>query len=281
MRRGGVLVTLVGALLLPTAAQAGGWWSYVDVKHSYVAIGGRVVVNSAHMFGETTDDVHSGKIVYYAYLVRDFNLDMAYDVRDPGDGRWWSSVDGPMVKLGALDVDGTGVSRVRGSFVVPEVAPGRYWLMLCDDGCDRAMADAVPARLHVVESSALARAASRAEKLTFDVRMLRVQLRHQTRTIEQRFDERLERARSATGDVKGALAATDRRVRQLTAELRARDGDITPILFALFGLMFGAGVVALVMRKTKETAGPAPTPGASPGPLGEYVVRSRPARSGR
>ena len=272
MRRFCVLSLVCAALLWPSAAKAGGWWSEVNVRHRYVAIGHKVFVNSVHYFTSERENerAQDGHPAYFAYLVKNVDSAITYGLQDPQNGRWWQPFDGPMWKLGRIDIVGV---RAQGAFELPDVAPGRYWIMLCSTGCERAYNDAVPTRLFIVETQVTAQAASRADYAQHELMSVNYQLRRDRRAMERAS----HRARRRSIQLEMELATTTDRMRKLSAEVRAKDGDLGGFFVLSGAIVAGALVIALARRRV----GPAPGPSAYLGRPGGYVARSRPARSAR
>ncbi|MBW3661685.1 MAG: hypothetical protein KY469_01190 [Actinobacteria bacterium] len=128
-------------------AAAGGWWSWIQLDDTYLAIGEEVTARATVMFPTVAEAdaarVHQG---YAAYLLRGIDvaaLEEAMMVPEPG--AWWSPPE-VALEVGAVDLkDGDANLLVaEASFTVPEVETGEWALMFCDAGCVNPLADVAP-----------------------------------------------------------------------------------------------------------------------------------------
>ena len=165
-----VLAFTITALLVPSAAAAGGWWSGIDLERSTVAVGQRVKMKAQVLFSSVSAAADARGHPYYVYLLRGFDysvVERAMGKRSPR--RWWSVNSGAGVfKVGRVVVhlSDTNLGKARASFIVPELAPGTYALMFCDAGCAHPLADVIPTRgFTVVADVATARIAQRNDQL--------------------------------------------------------------------------------------------------------------------
>jgi DNA-binding CsgD family transcriptional regulator len=62
------------------------------------------------------------------------------------------------LRIGTVRITATdsNLARVRASFEVPEVAPGDYAIMLCDEGCTRPLADMIPSKVIITADAVTA-----------------------------------------------------------------------------------------------------------------------------
>jgi hypothetical protein len=101
----------------------------------------------------------------------------------------------PVGEVTFSDVDG-GVVRVSLDFVMPDVPPGEYLLIHCNDPCDRQIGDLMTTPLTVVgdEGQAfLAASLDRLERRTFNLRYgFKYRLRSAVRSVERRLDPIVE-----------------------------------------------------------------------------------------
>lgn len=184
-------------MLLQSPAPAGGWWTTIDAGPSPWAPGLRVETGAAEALFPSLDAAdrayESGD--YGAYLLDDFDygiVDRA--LRHEFRPDWWTLAGASAIPLGDVvlgEPDGNLV-RASASFVVPDVAPGRYYLMFCDPGCERAFADVIPTRVTVVEDLGVAALTGRVDTLRDRLDRLTGTLRPRTRRLEAQV-VRLER----------------------------------------------------------------------------------------
>jgi uncharacterized coiled-coil protein SlyX len=168
MRRLGLAGVAV-ALALPAQAAAGGWWSYPQLAPSTAAPGQRVTVRAEVLFPTRTDARRAQHVRYLAYALRGLDGRIVQDaMRRAKSGDWWSPEGAELVELGPVAVDAVdgNLAVARGAFRLPELAPGRYAVMLCTAGCASPLADVVPAeRYQIVADPATARLAERVRRL--------------------------------------------------------------------------------------------------------------------
>jgi hypothetical protein len=143
------LVCALGILLVAAqTAEAGGWWSYIDVSRSIVVAGQRVVVDEDVAFSSAAAAEEARETdPFYVYLLRDFDyavVERAMREASPGD--WWSLGDAEAIRVGqvAVSVSDANLGRARAEFTVPELPPATYHLMLCDAGCAEPLGDVIP-----------------------------------------------------------------------------------------------------------------------------------------
>lgn len=165
-----VLASMITALLIPSWAAAGGWWSGIDLDRSTVAVGQRVRAHAEVLFSSASAAAAAREHRFYVYLLRDFDysvVERAMGKRSPR--RWWSinsSADVINVGRVVVHLSDRNLSTARASFIVPELAPGTYALMFCDPGCAHPLGDVIPTRgFTVVADVATARIAQRNDHL--------------------------------------------------------------------------------------------------------------------
>lgn len=165
------LACALGVLLLaPQAAAGGGWWSYIDVNRSTVAPGQRVEVSEAVLFSSAAEAERAQEPgQFYAYLLRDFDYSVVGQaMRKSSPRNWWSLGGAEAIQVGPVDVNLSGAQfgRATAEFIVPELPPATYHLMLCDAGCSEPLADVIPAKdFTVVADPATAQTARRVDRL--------------------------------------------------------------------------------------------------------------------
>jgi hypothetical protein len=170
------LVCALGVLLLlPHAATAGGWWSYIDVNRSHVAPGQRVEIDETVAFSSVAaaEEVEeAGR--FYVYLLRGFDYSVVERaMRTASPRNWWSLGDAEAIQLGqvTVSVSDANLGRATAAFTMPEIPPATYHLMLCDTACTEPLADVIPATdFTVVADPATAQMAQRADRLERRIR---------------------------------------------------------------------------------------------------------------
>ncbi|MGI8774278.1 MAG: hypothetical protein ACR2KQ_04570 [Actinomycetota bacterium] len=165
-----VCLVAAGSLVMPQGAAGGGWWAYIDLNRDHLAVGQRFGLVSEHMFAtiEAADRTVSGKDQFYAYLLEGYErerLRKAMGRADPGD---WLRTKGALHLLGPVQLSeqDSNLVTAKAAFATPDVPPGRYDLMLCDEGCQTPMADAVPAAVWITTDLVAARAATKAQRIS-------------------------------------------------------------------------------------------------------------------
>jgi hypothetical protein len=234
-----VLAFLLGALALATNATAGGWWSYVDLDRQTVAFGERVRLQSEAWFpsiAEARDAEENGR--FYVYLLRGFDGSVVERaMMKPFRRNWWSLGDAEAVKVAPirLDMADANLSSVRASFVLPELATGKYAVMLCDAGCRRPLGTAIPTTgFTVVADPATARLSRRVVRLQERIarRGRRVLA---ARTVARQAQEEAQAVGLQLVRLQTRLSALERRTRD-----EPQSGSSTP-------WRFGGWVVAAMM----------------------------------
>ena len=134
---------------MPQTVAAGGWWSYVQVNRSHVAPGQRVELDETVVFSSAAAvEAAQQTERFYVYLLRGFDYSVVERaMRKPSPGDWWSPGDGDAIRVGqvAVSVSDANLARATAAFTMPEIRPGKYHLMLCDEGCSEPLADVIPA----------------------------------------------------------------------------------------------------------------------------------------
>lgn len=161
---------LGGLLVMPQAAAAGGWWSYIDVNRSHVAPGQGIELSERVAFKSVAAaEAAEQSERFHVYLLRGFDYSVVERaMRETSPGNWWSLGDAEAIEVGQVTVrvsDGN-LGRATASFTVPELPPGKYHLMLCDKACMEPLADVIPAKgFTVVADPAAARMGNRIDRL--------------------------------------------------------------------------------------------------------------------
>ena len=239
MRRS-FFVTLIGSLIIfvPTPAAAGGWWSFIDIGTRYVSEGQRFEIDEDLLF-EALGDVEgaqNGSVPYYAYLVADIDEDMLNEAMSkPFDPDWWEPPD-DATRVGDITFDrwDSNYAWAHVEIAIPALPGGRYWLMLCNEGCRKPLADVVPSEVFVVEDRLTARFAA---KTLANTRLLREKLGPLDRSVELAWDRANAAHRRIT-----ELETRLERAEQLLAKERKEGGRLAIAWIPFVG---GAGLVAL------------------------------------
>lgn len=250
-----MLASLI-ALLLPSSATAGGWWSFINTDRSTVAVGQRVKAEATVSFSSISAAREAQDGRFYVYALRGLDHSMVNEAMSkPSPKDWWSLGDADALELGpvVLRVSEGNLGRARASFTVPDLTPATYALMLCDAGCAHPLADVVPTLdFTVVADPATAEIAAR---------MTRLEERSAARQSRS-----LAAARAAGRSARTAVAKTEAELRALDEKLRALDRDVAeaanssrPSLWALAGWMLAgvfAGALALLMLRRRRAKPP-------------------------
>ena len=160
------LIALTGLVFLQTPAAAGGWWNFIHLDGP-LGIGESLTHRVEDL---TFHTMREGKPArgtrWHAYLLPQIDiraLDRAMQVAQPGD--WWEP-PGTMILAGEVrlskETDGFVDALVH--LTVPEIAPGSYYLMLCDVGCRTPLGEVIPQRVEVVADAFSAQIARKLER---------------------------------------------------------------------------------------------------------------------
>jgi hypothetical protein len=142
---------VTAALLLPSNAGAGGWWTSIRVDRATVAVGQEVKVHANVMFSsvDAVEAAQSGREneTHYVYLLRGFDysvVERAMRKASPGD--WWVADSAAAFRVGRVVIGGgdSNLALANASFRVPELPAGKYSVMFCDAGCRHPLADVIP-----------------------------------------------------------------------------------------------------------------------------------------
>lgn len=209
------LATILWAFVLldPAGAAAGGWWSSIQLDRSRAAVGQKVTLRSAAF---APGSQRSETQAYFVYLLRGFDdsvLDRAMQKASPGE--WWSRGDAALARVARVWFDR---SWARASFLVPDIAPDSYALMLCDAGCQRPLGSVVPRTdFFVVTDPMTARLAGELDRLERRLEAHRL----------PRFKERVDRELGVlTTAARATAAELNAQVAQLRAGMCALERDM-------------------------------------------------------
>jgi hypothetical protein len=267
MRRFGLAGLLV-ALAVPAQAAGGGWWSYPQVAPSTAAPGQHVTVRAEVLFATRVAARRAEDGRYMAYALRGLDGQIVRDAMrraEPGD--WWSPGAAELVELGPVDVNAAdaNLAVARGAFRLPDLAPGRYAVMLCSPGCASPLVDVVPMeRFEVVADAGMARLAERVRRL--DARLLR----QAGALAESRAA--LAEIRSET---RGFAAAVERLEARLAAAERHPAGQASVPWSSLAGWAVVAVLLVALGLLVAHRRRPASAPWPSDAELAELLASER------
>lgn len=170
MRSAIASISLAVLLLVPASASAGGWWSFPRLERATVAPGQVVRVRATEILFESVQAAERARNTpFYAYVLSGLDgsvVRRAMSRADPGS--WWTPGDVDLLRVGRVRLTaaaGSNLATARARFRLPDIAAGRYSLMLCAAGCGRPLADVIPADLRVVPDPFTAALAARVEHL--------------------------------------------------------------------------------------------------------------------
>ena len=247
MRRMLVAGVVLGwmAVSAPPAA-AGGWWSHMDIGSEFVAVGEDFVIRNEAFFTTFEEAQAAKQTPYYIYLVRG-GYDRALQRRAMTQAepkRWWAAnPDADLIQIGRVrfTLERSNVGRARARVRIPNVQSGRYHLMMCDAGCVRPFAHAVPSRIRVTADPVAVRAMRRTEKLEQRLAQQGATARSRIRTAEAAA----QRATTRSDNVRAALNELTERVQALEAEQAAAVAPPRSQRWPLTGAALLAAIAAI------------------------------------
>lgn len=222
LRRLGVCLSVVAALLLSLAvpANAGGWWSLIDLESDYLVVGRTVQAQTTDVMFSSLAETEQARDEghFFAYLLRGY----AFSVLDeamtkPEPRHWWKLEGARPTLLGevTLSVWDSNLATATATFTVPDIGLGTYALMFCTAGCVEPLADLIPIRVTLVADPETARLAQRSDRL--DARLDRV-----AESSKAQVGEAMADARQANTQAGYAIAA----VRELHATIDTLHSDL-------------------------------------------------------
>ena len=218
-RLGTCLLTACIVLLLPASASAGGWWTTLGLHNQYLGAGERLTVKIDEVFFVSTQQAEiAAETPYYAYLVKGFDhrlLERAMNKPEPE--RWWRPLT-PPIKAGDVYLGGADANLMRGRvhLNVPDVPPGRYALMLCDDGCHTPLGNHIPVRVHITSDSFAARTARQLDNANERMKVALARIQRNLRQTRREF-ERVEAQSRASMDAGRSVDEKTRRTETQTS----------------------------------------------------------------
>jgi hypothetical protein len=251
VRRTALVLTLVGAVTLtPTnPAPAGGWWSFIDLGRSFAAHGETLQIEEdilfdAHSQLDEIAPARSGEHPYFGYLIDEIDrkmLDRA--MSRPFNEDWWEP-PADAVQVGTVTFDrwDSNLAWAHLDATIPEVPSGRYWFMLCDLGCIRPLADAVPSEITIVPDRSTGRLMSRLQALKKSVNERLGPLEKSNASVWARANRAHERITGLETEVAGLERAL------------ARNEDEPHVSFAWFPFLGGLTLAAALLRIRRRRA---------------------------
>ena len=164
----------------------------------------------------------------------------------PNPKRWWRPLS-PVIKAGEVTVFRRDSNLTRGlaHLSIPDVPPGRYSLMLCDQGCQTPLGSHIPIPVMVTSDPLAAQTARRLGKSNERMKVALARVRRDLRKAQQQVEQVETEAADAT---------------EAVAKLRQRptsDGDST-VPWVPYGGWFGAGALTayIVLRRDRRARYP-------------------------
>ena len=267
MRRTTALVSVVVArvvLLLGPAATAGGWWSGIDLQGRYLGIGETMTVRSEVMFRTMHLAKEARTTDYHAYLLRGVDRqELGRAMSRPEPKRWWTPPE-EMTQIGDVQLSrwNSNLAIATARLTIPGMSPGRYDLMLCDDGCRTPLGNLIPLQVQVTEAFA-AQTARKLEKtnakLDSALARLRTELRQRNRQIDL-----VEEASAESANAIG-------RLRENTSPLDTDVSDPWPAFAGWFLAGAATALVAMRVRRREYPRTPRGPSGRVPDDAGELL----------
>lgn len=263
---GAITVTF---LLFPGVASSGGWWSHIDLDEELVFAGREVTATAEFLFSSIEEAEHarvSGK--FFAYLIAGFDfatVDAAMGRPEPRG--WWTLGGARAIRVGTVRLTGWdgNLAQARARFVIPDLEPGAYAVMFCDEACEQPLGDVVPTEVSVVADPLTARLARRVERL--EARVVRAE-RATRRAQQDAVSEVMAMSRD--------LDALEQRVVGITAGLAGEEESpgLPWLAFAgwfVAGAAFSLALITRVRRRTEtrppDTGAGTPYPRREPDPV--------------
>lgn len=246
---------VIGLLLLPSPATAGGWWSGIDLQGRYLGSGESLTVRSEVMF-ETLEVAQRARTVdYRAYLVRGIDTQALRATSEPQLRRWWTP-PAEMTLVGDVELSrwDANLAIANAHLTIPEMTPGYYNLVLCDVGCQTPLGNLSPLRVQVSADAFAAQTARKVEQINARLKLALARVRSDLR----RTQRQVRAARSAASEAAAghaaaaevaaathdAIARSEERISALEAGSRSDPWTVYPAWFligaatALVGVRF-------------------------------------------
>ena len=247
MRRSALFAISALILVFPAQpANAGGWWTTFDVYDQPFAIGESLTVtDQSFVLFRTMEDIEQAKTTaYFAYVVTAYDealLDRAMTRPDPK--KWWEPLS-PLVKVGEVSLTGwdANLARARVHLDIPDVAPGQYFLMLCDAGCETPLGNHIPVPVHITTDVMAARTARRVERMDDSMDLRFARSRNDVRKAARA-------AREAQQDSNEAINAIARLAARMDATPATTTSNPLPMWVAYAGWFVAGGYTAFLIRR--------------------------------
>lgn len=187
------ILIFLGTTLLVPPALAGGWWSYLQVPGRYVGIGETIEFTENEVLFATIEEAGRAKSDGFGvFLVQSYDKRLLEDAMTrPEPDHWWEPLSTP-VRIGNVDLidPDSNLMKARVTFTVPEVAPGRYAIVLCSaPNCEEPLGNVVPAEVMVTEDVLLAKTARRVANQRFENQMSFVRVRHRLKGVREQVSD--------------------------------------------------------------------------------------------
>jgi hypothetical protein len=242
----------VASLAFAPAAHAGGWWNTVDPGAALWAPGLHVRADSDQSLFPSIEAAERAfeRGEYYAYLLEGFDYEIVdRALGEAFDPEWWRLGGATATRLGPVNLREPNGNLVHATarFEVPDVAPGRYHLMFCTEGCTRPFADAIPATLTVIRDPVVADLSRRVEQLRARADRTESSLRSKV----WRLGRRVDRLAKAMDERQAATSA------EPPTASRGSSGRSSAGVPVLLGALLVAGVAAILAVRRRHGAGDA------------------------
>jgi hypothetical protein len=241
--RNPILIALACACTLafmPSANAGGGTWEFegVPLNAEPVLVAGQPVHASAPLWlGDVkrhrSNDIYWGGPddgPYFAYIV-------------PRRGPQWAAfpmvVTDDHIYVGEVvfsESDDPRVMDVTLDFVMPDVAPGNYGLVYCNDPCTRLIGPTMPTRVTVVQDEGQALLANRLNRMNRTLINMRA-----------RGGNRVEKLENATSRLPSRLGSMQEQIAALQDKIELAGQREAPPVSPWGPLALGAGVATLVI----------------------------------
>lgn len=246
------------------SAQAGGWWSGIDLDKSYLATGQQHSFVTKQFTFNTLEEARRAEKEqpYRPYLVAGMTTKMVWEAVEDGNTRnWWTLGASSIIEVGTLTVDvrEANLANVSADLDLNGVPPGSYQLMFCDTGCSHPLGNLTPTPVTVLEDPLLARVANSIADLrtkTGEVQHeLAGHIRRAARASVDQSDmkamqEELRLVKRSSERTRDQLTAAGKRISALEKDASGGSG---PLLWMLVGCLVGALVVyGFRRRPTRE-----------------------------
>jgi hypothetical protein len=204
------LVAASALVLLQHPASAGGWWTNLDFHDQHLGIGETLTVKIDEVLYASIEEAKRAETTdYYAYLVKEFHrelLDRAMNRSNPK--RWWRPLS-PPIKVGNVTLFGRDANLARGRvrLTIPDIPPGPYSLMLCDQGCNTPLGNHIAVPVNVASDVLAAQTARRLDNAN---ERLQLALGRVRRDVKQ-AQRQLRIAETDAAEALDAVARLERR----------------------------------------------------------------------